>query len=116
LGSIFNERSIVERLYLIESLTNFLGPIKRTHLLYRFDPLNRTNPHRYIDQQKDIVLIAKTIYGRYIAGYSKEMITSTGCKTGFGLLLSLWRKMTFEVQKGKRAVTYDDFYIIFGNS
>ena len=95
LGSIFTEYANDERLYLIETLTNFLGPIKKTNLLYRFDALNKTNPHRYIDNNRHIVLIAKTIYGRYIATYSREPISSTGCKVGFGLIISLWKKMTF---------------------
>lgn len=103
-------------MYLIETLTSFLGPIKRTHLLYRFDSINKANPHRYIDKHKNIVLIAKTIYGKYIAAYSKEMIDSAGCKEGFGLLMGLWNQTAFEIQPSKKSVSYDDFYIIFGNS
>ena len=60
-----------ERLFLINSLTTHLGPIKRTRLLYRFDSFNRTNPHKYIDRHPNIVLIIKTIYGKFIAGFSR---------------------------------------------
>lgn len=116
LGSIFNDYASEDRFYLIESLIKFVGPIKKTHLLYRYDPLNKTNPHRYIDNQKNIILIAKTIYGKYIAAFSGEKIASTGCSAGLGLLISIWNRMTFETLKNKRPVTYDEFFIIFGNS
>ena len=116
MGSIFNEKTNEERIYLIETLVNFVGPIKRSHLLYRFDSFNRTNPHKYIDRHKNIVLIAKTVFGKYFAAYSQEAINSGGNKPGFGLLLSLWSQNVFQIHKGKRAVTYDDFFIIFGNS
>ena len=49
LGSIFHDNATEERLYLIDTLTKFVGPIRKTSLLYRFDPLNKVNPHRYID-------------------------------------------------------------------
>ena len=44
------------------------------------------------------------------------MIDPKGCRPGFGLLLSLWNQETFEVIQGRKAVTYDDFFMIFGNS
>ena len=116
LGSIFDDRATEERLFLINSLTAYVGPIKRSRLLYRFDAFNRTNPHRYIDKQPNLVLIAKTIFGKYVAGFSKEAIDSAGNKVGFGLLLPLWNRRVFEIAANKKPVIYDDYFIIFGNS
>lgn len=39
-------------------------------MLYRYDPLNRVNIHKYIDGHRHIVLAAKTIYGKSVAAYS----------------------------------------------
>lgn len=32
--------------------------------------MNKTNFHKYFDNKDNIVIIIKTIYGSYIAGYS----------------------------------------------
>ncbi len=71
LGSIFAEENSADRQYLIDTLTNLIGPISRTNLLYRYDPFNKTNPHKYIDKHRHLVVILKTLYGRYIAAYSR---------------------------------------------
>lgn len=115
LGSIFEDSDYLERLFLIEKLTSYLGPIKKTKLLYRLDPYNKVNFHRYVDKHRHIILIIKTIYGKLIAGYSAEAFDPNGIKRGFGLIISLWARKTFEV-KDKRAIVYDDYYLIFGNS
>lgn len=51
-----------------------------------------------------------------IAGYSTEAFSPNGIKGGLGLILSLWGQMTFEVKQKQRAISYDDYYLIFGNS
>ena len=71
IGSIFDDYSLDERQFLINTLVSYLGPIKKTKLLYRFDSFNKTNPHKYIDKHPNFVIIIKTIYGKYIAGFSK---------------------------------------------
>ena len=60
-----------ERQYLLNTLTTYVGPIKKSQLLYRFDPFNKTNPHKYIDKHPNIVVILKTIFGKYIAAFSR---------------------------------------------
>jgi hypothetical protein len=92
-----------------------VGPIKKTRLLYRADPYNRTNFHKYIDKHRHIVFICKTIYGKLIAGYSEEAFDPNGIKRGYGMILSLWAKKVFEI-KEKKAIAYDDYFGIFGNS
>lgn len=91
-------------------------PIKKTKLIYRLDPLNRVNFHKYIDNHMHIVLVAKTIYGRVIAAYSEECFTSKGTKKGDALLMALWNQKVYEIKKTAKGVTYDDYFMIFGNS
>lgn len=80
---------------MITTLTDFLGPLRKTILLYRFDFLNKVNPHKYIDRHPHIVLIVKTIYGKYMAAYSKEEFNPGGCKQGFGMLISIWNRNVY---------------------
>jgi len=64
-----------------------------------------------------VVLIAKTYSGRLIAGYSEQAFSDTQIiKIGKGLMLSLWGRKTYELLPNKKAITYDDFYLIWGNS
>lgn len=37
-------------------------------------------------------------------------------KKGNALLLSLWNQKSYVLQKDMKGITFDDFFIIFGNS
>lgn len=104
-----------ERNFLLKILTLNVGVVKETRLIYRADVLSNVNFHRYIDGHPHIVFIGKTITGRLIAGYSAEAFVSGATNKGYGLLLSLSNQKYFVI-KDKRAITYDDFFMIFGNS
>jgi hypothetical protein len=41
-----------------------------TRFIYRYDPLNQINIHKYIDGKEQIVVIVKLINGFYLAGYA----------------------------------------------
>lgn len=69
-GKIFQHFNNEEKSYLINQLKSRIGDFQRTHLVYRYDPLNKVNFHRYIDGHNHVVLIMKTILGRMIASYS----------------------------------------------
>lgn len=56
---------------LINKIQQNLGLLKRTRLIYRFEPLNKVNFHKYIDDHNHIVLVVKTIFGKMVAGYSE---------------------------------------------
>jgi hypothetical protein len=62
------------------------------------------------------VLIFKTIYGRTIAAYSEEHFSSSGTNKGLAFLMPLWNQKNYYVHKGSKGITYDDYYLIFGNS
>jgi hypothetical protein len=61
------------------------------------------------------VAIFKTIYGKLIAGYSEEAFDAGGIIRGHGILFSLWGRKAFELRE-KRAISYDDYFLILGNS
>lgn len=45
--------------------------IKKTKLVYTFDPLNKVNFHRYIDKIDSLLVIVKTAKGAILAGYTQ---------------------------------------------
>jgi hypothetical protein len=59
------------RMSLCLGLKPFLNEALRyTRLLFRYDPLNTTNIHCYVDDHQHIVLIAHLENGMHIAAYS----------------------------------------------
>jgi hypothetical protein len=52
--------------------------ITQTKPVYRWDPLNKTNFHRYIDNRPNLLLIAKTVNGYIFAGFSESSIRPVG--------------------------------------
>jgi hypothetical protein len=71
----------------IEELTRL--KISQTKLLYHWDPLNKTNFHRYIDDHPNLLLIAKTVNGYTFAGFSESSIRSDGIASDQGIIVSL---------------------------
>jgi hypothetical protein len=86
-----------------------------TRLLYRFDPFNKTNFHKYIDGQPDLLLLLKLQNGRIIACYSKDAFKQE-CRGDEAILIVLNTEKVFQLRSGMRAISYDDYYILFGNS
>ena len=115
-GDIFDQYYEQQRLELISKLESKLRPIKRTKLIYKYDTMNRVNFHKYIDDHKHIVLVIKTLYGKVIAGYSEQCFNSNGTKKGNAYLMALWNKKIYHILKDKKGITYDDYFLIFGNS
>jgi hypothetical protein len=62
------------------------------------------------------VLVVKTIYGKMVAAYSQESFNPNGVKKGPGMMIPLWNENVYHVDKNSRALTYDEYYIIYGNS
>lgn len=106
-----------EKEFLKEQIEEYTGSsIQYTSLLYRFDPLNTTNCHKYIDNHRHICLIVKLRNNRVVAGYSVAPIIEGVAALEGGLILSLTEKRAFKAIPNKRSVTYDAFFLIFGNS
>lgn len=90
--------------------------ILKTKLIYRFEPLNKVNFHNYIDSCSNLVLIARTSSGNYVAAFTESPFFPKSEANDVGLLLSLTNYGSYRCLEGKRAITYDEYYIIFGNS
>lgn len=78
--------------------------------------MNPTSFHKYIDEVPDIVLIVKTETGFYFGAFSESPFDSTKIADKEGIIISLTNRKVFNVQKGKKPITYDNFYFIIGNS
>lgn len=74
------------------------------------------NFHKYIDGHINIVVIAKTIYGRMIAAYSEKCFHLGGVEKGNAFLMTLSTQKVYPVIPGMRGITYDEYFMIFGNS
>lgn len=91
--------------------------ISDTRLIYRFDPFNKVNFHHYIDSKEHLVLVIKINNGVCIAGYTEGSFRPKTTADKTGLIMSLTRKKCyFQIEHNKKAIIYDDFYVIFGNS
>jgi hypothetical protein len=62
------------------------------------------------------VLIVRLGNGYHLAAYSESAFFPKASASDVGFIMSLTKEKTFFCQEGKRAITYDDYYIIFGNS
>ena len=87
-----------------------------TELLYRMDPLNKTNCHKYIDGHDHLCVLIRLKNGRLIAGYSVGALSEKEPAMKGGIILSLTEKKCFQTVAGKRSLSYDSFFLIFGNS
>ena len=91
--------------------------IRKTSLLYRTDVLNKNNIHRYIDNFPHLVLLLKLENGWVCGGYSEGPFIPKTTSDKDGLIFSVSAREFFKLKnKNKRAITYDDFFVIFGNS
>ena len=105
-----------------EYLTNILQQktglrISKTKLIYRFDRFSKSNFHQYFDHKEQIVLIIRTIDDFIFGGWSEGGFIPKKKSDKSGLLFSLTNKQCFELsQPNRKAITYDEFNIIFGNS
>lgn len=86
-------------------------------LLYQYDPLNKVNFHKYVDHHAHTVLLIKLKTGWICGGYSEGAFVPKQTSTKDGLLFSLTAQRYFSLKEtNKKAIQYDEFYIIFGNS
>ena len=121
-SSLFNGKTLAnqeaEKSYLIETIEDHTrGKITRTICLYTFDYLNKVNFHKYFDNHENIVLLVRLKSGVIVAGYSEGAFYPKVISDRDGLLMTLTYQNAFELKTpNKRAITYDDYYIIFGNS
>jgi len=93
------------------------GKIKATKLVYAFDSLNKSNFHKYIDNKVQIVVLVKLINGYIVGAWSEGSFQPKMVSEKDGLIFSLTNRKIFEpLERNRRAVAYDDYFLIFGNS
>lgn len=84
-------------------------------MLFKIDELNRTNFHKYIDNEDNFVLVVKINSGQYVAAYSEGALIPKKNSSKDGLIISLTNQKYFTLcVPNSRATVYDDFYLIFG--
>jgi hypothetical protein len=71
--------------------------IKKTHLIFKFDLLNKTNLHQYIDRHENLVLIVEVYNGHLLAGYSEGSFYPKMASNKDALIMSLTNKKSFEL-------------------
>lgn len=85
--------------------------------MYHLDPLNRINFHKYIDGKPQIVLLIKLQNGYVLGAWSEGPFLPGTMSQKDGLIFSLTNRKSFYLKKAStKAISYDDFFLIFGNS
>lgn len=89
----------------------------RSKLIYKFDPLNKTNFHQYIDQIPNILVIIKLQNGFLTAAYSEGAFVPRVQSDKDGLIFSVTNRKVYTLREhNRRAISYDEYFLIFGNS
>lgn len=106
------------KLFLKSSIEELMGfRIADTRLVYRFDPENKVNLHRYIDEKEQLVVVLKLSSFKYIAAYAEGFFKPKTPSRGEGMLVSLSNRECYYLsEKSRKATVYDDYFLIFGNS
>ena len=116
-GDILNKEDD-DKEYLVEMLQmKNKFTIKATNLLYKFDPLNKTNFHKYIDNKQYIVLIIRSSQDYLFGAYSQPAFSERTVAKGQGLIFSLTSRKVFGLASpNSKAISYDSNSLIFGNN
>ena len=69
--------------------------IKKTVLIYSFDPLNKINFHKYIDDHECLLVIVKMKNGALLAGFTEGPFVPKKVSDRDGLIMSLTKKKSY---------------------
>ena len=92
--------------------------MKSTKLIYKYDELNTTNFHHYLDQKEHLFCIVKISNGTIIGGYTVAAFNPEGSNGRSGFIFNLNRNKSYPVRNDARlpVTNYDRFYFILGNA
>ena len=91
--------------------------IIKTRLLFKLDLNNKTNFHTYIDNKPNIVVVIKLSNEYFVAGFSQVAFVPKSTARGEAMILSLTNQKVFYLfDADKKPISYDEYYLIFGNS
>jgi hypothetical protein len=129
IDQLFQDELLQERLdykfrilYHIFNLTNRI--VLKSRLVYKLDLKNKANFHEYIDKVSNILCVAKTLKGTYIAGYYSGEYADT-IMIEPGLLISVTNNESYVLNVPDhnsksstvyRGMVYDPYFLIFGNA
>jgi hypothetical protein len=109
-----------KREFLVDALREFLYCHSfDTQLLYRFDPLNPTNFHNYIDNLDNLLIVLELANGTVLAGFSVFPIDPQRTeRPGKGLLMSITDEKVYRVREDPKlpVMPFDSYYYILGNA
>lgn len=109
-------RDLRAKQFIVETLERKYGwRVERTKPLFRFDELNKTNFHKYVDGYENILAVIQLSSGGLLACFTTTAF-APGNKGNDGIIMVIQNEECFHLKEGCRAITYDDFYLIFGNS
>ena len=85
-------------------------------MVYHLDLLNKTDFHKYIDNKPHLLIIIK-LPTHFIAAYTEDAFIPKTQSSKDGMLINITSKKVYYLNiANKKAITYDEFYLIFGNS
>lgn len=92
-------------------------------MLYQYYPNNKTNFHSFIDNKKGLLCVVKTSK-TIIAGFYPGALTDGTTMNEGGLLVSVRNDRSYPLMVKKndnskinyRGMTYDPYYVVFGNA
>ena len=86
-----------------------------TRPLCKYDLLNSTNVHRYVDNVPCILSLGRLENGRVVACFSVTPFVPT-CVGTDAIIMGVSKKLVFYPKiNTRRSICYDDYYVIYGN-
>lgn len=88
--------------------------------MFKLDKLNTTNFHKYIDGKFNLLVVVKLVNGLIVGGYSHSPIqkerADVSSQKGFLFSLDNLRIYSPKADNQYPVVSYDDYFLIIGNS
>ena len=90
-----------------------------SRLRYRFDPLNNTNFHNYIDYIPNLIIFIKLFNHTIVGGFTAHPFDpEQTVRPGNGFLFTVTEQKVYKMRQNPRLSvnTYDKYYFILGNA
>lgn len=94
--------------------------VNATKLIFHSDIMSNKNPHKYIDNRPNYLVLIQLPYRNLIGAFSEAPLTENNCnKKGNGFVFVLNDDKIYKIEykvNGATFMEYNPFYLIFGNS
>lgn len=85
--------------------------------MYRYDPLNTTNFHQYIDNHPNIIMVVELSNKNMIAAFSEAALQPDEEPRGKkGIIFALSAERHFITKAEECPVVYNSYFVTFGNN